>query len=51
VGHVNGSVLRGVKTVNYLVCSRFYEGDMGLSVKIVDFMKRLGICVNRNLQA
>ena len=51
MGRVNCNLLRKVNTVNYLRCSRFYEGDMGLSVNIVDFVKTLGISVNRNLEA
>jgi hypothetical protein len=51
VGHDNGSVLRKVSTVNYLGCSRFREGEMGLSVKIVDFVETRRISVNRNLEA
>ena len=49
VGHVNGSVLRKVNTVNYLRCSRSYGGEMGLSVNMVDFMKSLGIRGNSKL--
>jgi hypothetical protein len=51
MGHVNVSVLRKVNTVKYLGYSRFFEGEMGLRVKIVDFMKTLGISVNRDLEA
>jgi len=51
VGHVNGSALRKVNTVNYLLCSRFYRGEMGLSVKMADLIKTLGVSLNRNLEA
>jgi hypothetical protein len=47
---MNGSVL-GKVNINYLGRSGFYEGQMGVRVRSVDFMKTVGISVNRDLEA